>query len=311
MRAARPPDQDGRMDQRTRPYHLIGALLIGSGLVHLGVLLATGGSWSGPLSWRKPATFGLSFGLTLITIAWITAYLPLGARARRVLLGSFAAACVTEVALITLQAWRRVPSHFNMQTPLDTAIARLLAAGGGVLVVVIAALTVISWRPHPGGVPPSMRLAVRASLLALDVALAIGVVMIVAGVLDVVQGAQQTAYTVGARWKPAHFMPMHGILALPALAWLLSRTRWPERRRTRIVAAATGAYALLCALAVADSIAAVDPLEAPLVIGVLAATAVLVLGAAALLTLANATRSPKSPPTRRRRPSPPQPQRRP
>jgi hypothetical protein len=275
------------MDNRTRPYHVIGAVLIGSGLVHLGVLLATGGSWSGPLSWRKPATFGLSFGLTLITIAWVAAYLPMGGRARRALLGSFAAACVTEVALITLQAWRHVPSHFNMQTPLDTAIARVLAAGGGVLVVVIVALTVISWRPHPG-VPPSMRLAVRAGLLALDVALAVGVVIVVAGVLDVVQGAQQTAYTVGARWKPAHFMPMHGILALPALAWLLSRTRWPERRRTRLVAAATAAYGVLCALAVADSIAAVTPLDAPAATTVPAVAAVVFLGATVLLILMNA-----------------------
>ena len=276
------------MDRRTRPYYLIGAVLIGSGLVHLGVLLATGGTWSGPVSWRKPATFGLSFGLTLITIAWVAGYLPLSGRARRWLLGSFAAACVTEVVLITVQAWRHVPSHFNMETPADSAIARVLAAGGGVLVVVIATLTVISWRPHPG-VPPSMRLAVRAGLLALDVALAIGVVMIVAGVVDVAQGAQQTAYTVGARWKPAHFMPMHGILALPALAWLLSRTAWPERRRTQVVAAAAAAYAVLCALAVIDSITEVAPRDAPLATTVLAAAAVLFLGATALLTLANVT----------------------
>lgn len=279
------------MDRRTRPYHLIGAVLIAGGLFHLGVLLATGGTWSGPLSWRKPATFGLSFGLTLITIAWIATYLPLSERAWRWLLGSFAAACVTEVALITLQAWRHVPSHFNMETPLDTAIARILAAGGGILVVVIVALTVISWRPHPT-VPPSMRLAVRTGLLALDVALAIGAVMIVTGVLDVAQGAQQAAYTVGTRWKPAHFMPMHGILALPALAWLLSRTTWPERRRTQIVTAAATAYAFLCALAIIDSIAAIAPEDTPLATTVLAATAVLFLGATALLTLASPAPAP-------------------
>jgi hypothetical protein len=276
------------MDRRTRPYYLIGAALIVGGLVHLGILLATHGSWSGPLSWRKPATFGLSFGLTLITIAWVAGHLPLGDRPRRWLLDSFATACVTEVALITLQAWRHVPSHFNMETPLDTAISRVLAAGGGVLIVVIAALTVISWRPHPA-LPPSMRLAIVTGLLALDVALAIGAVMIVAGVLDVTQGAQQAAYTVGTRWKPAHFMPMHGILALPTLAWLLSHTPWPERRRTQLIAAAATAYALLCALAITTAIADIAPQNAPLLTTVLAAAAILFLGTTTLLTLAHTT----------------------
>jgi hypothetical protein len=32
--------------------------------------------------------------------------------------------------LISLQAWRGVPSHFNLETPLDAAIARVLAFGG-------------------------------------------------------------------------------------------------------------------------------------------------------------------------------------
>src|SRR6516165_7516029 len=59
----------------------VGALLLVSGLVHLAILIASGGSWEGPLSWRKPATFGLSFGLTLITIIWVASFLRQGDRA--------------------------------------------------------------------------------------------------------------------------------------------------------------------------------------------------------------------------------------
>ena len=36
----------------------------------------------GPLSLRKPTTFGLSFGLTLITIAWVLSFLELRDRTR-------------------------------------------------------------------------------------------------------------------------------------------------------------------------------------------------------------------------------------
>jgi hypothetical protein len=272
-----------------RACYLIGAVLLLSGLVHLAVLIGTGGGWAGPVSWRKPATFGLSFGLTLISIAWVTTFLPLGERFGRLLLGVFAAACVTEVALITGQAWRGVPSHFNMETSVDAAISRVLAAGGGVLIAVIVALTVVSWRPNPA-VAPSMRLAVRAGLLALDAALLVGAVMVVYAVLDVAGGDQQAAYAVGARWKPAHFVPMHGVLALPVLAWLLARTTLPEPARTRIVALAVAGYAVLCVLSVAESIAGVDPLHAPVALDAATVAGIAAIAVAGLRTVATLRR---------------------
>lgn len=45
-----------------RAAYLVGALLILSGLTHLAILLISGGSREGPLSLRKPTTFGPSFG---------------------------------------------------------------------------------------------------------------------------------------------------------------------------------------------------------------------------------------------------------
>jgi hypothetical protein len=273
-----------------RACYAIGALLIVSGLGHLGVLLATGGTWTGPVSWRKPMTFGLSFGLTLITIAWVASYLRLGDRSRRWLLGVFAGACVAEVGLITVQAWRRVPSHFNMETPFDATVARVLAAGGGVLVLVIAVLTVASWRSVPG-VARSMRLAVRAGFLALDAALAVGVVMVVAGVTDVARGAQQSAYGVGAQWKPAHAVTMHGVLVLPAMAWLLARAARSERYRTRVVALAVAGYAVLCGVVVAESVAGIDPLRAPIALTTVAGLGALAIVAAGLLALGAAAKS--------------------
>ena len=263
----------------------IGAVLIASGLFHAAVLVTSGGTWEGPVSWRKPMTFGLSFGLTLITIAWVASYLPLRERTRRLLLSVFTAACVVEVALITVQAWRRVPSHFNMETPLDTAISRVLAAGGGVLIVVVVALTAAALRPLPG-VSPSMRLALRAGFLALVAAMAVGAIMVVTAVLDVVHGDQTAAYAVGAQWKPAHFVPMHGVLALPLLAWLLSRTPLSERARLQTVALAAAGYGVLCVLSVIESLAGIDPLAAPLALDATTALATAAIIAAAARTMA-------------------------
>jgi hypothetical protein len=93
-----------------------------------------------------PTPFGLSFGHTLITNAWISSSLILRPRTRAWLLGIFAADCILEVAGITIQAWRHVPSHFKTQTPFNRTIAMTLAFGGAILVAVQGTLAVVALR---------------------------------------------------------------------------------------------------------------------------------------------------------------------
>ncbi|MFI5796979.1 hypothetical protein [Streptomyces sp. NPDC051677] len=234
-----------------RLYRLYGAtalLLILSGLAHLAVFAVDGGPWDGPVSWRKPVTFGLSFGVTLIAITWVTSYVRVGPRLRTALLGVFAADCVVEVGGITLQAWRKAPSHLNMETPFDTAVSMMLAVGGGVLVVLLTAFAVASFRRRPTG-PAGMSLAVRAGFAILLVALASGAAMIARGVVLTRTGHQEAAYHSTAPLKPLHGVSLHAVLVLPALAWLLSRTPWSEAVRWRIVAAAVGCYGAAVAAA--------------------------------------------------------------
>lgn len=225
-----------------RLCHSTGVLLILSGLVHLVVFAVDGGPWDGPVSWRKPVTFGLSFGVTLIAVTWVTSYLRIGTRLRAALLGVFAADCVLEVGGITLQAWRRVPSHLDMETPFDTAVSMTLAVGGGVLVVLLSVLAVVSFRYRPTG-PAGMALAVRSGFAILLVALASGAAMIARGVVLTRTGHQEAAYHSTAPLKPLHGVSLHAVLVLPALAWLLSRTSWSEEVRRRIVTVAVGCYA--------------------------------------------------------------------
>ncbi|MEU6271901.1 hypothetical protein ABZ871_05660 [Streptomyces populi] len=219
-----------------------GALLVLSGLLHLLVLAVDGGPWDGPVSWRKPVTFGLSFGLTLIAITWVTSYVRMRAGTRTALLLVFAADCVVEVGGITLQAWRRVPSHLDMETGFDTAVSMTLAVGGGVLVVALTAFAVASFRSRPAG-PAGMPLAVRSGFAILLVALASGAVMIARGVILTRTGHQEAAYHSTAPLKPLHGVSLHAVLVLPALAWLLSRTDRSEPVRERIVRWAVGCYA--------------------------------------------------------------------
>jgi len=233
--------------------YVVGGLLLLSGLLHLAILGTSGASWYGPLSLRKPATFGLSFGLTLITIVWVTSFLPIGSRARTVLLGVFTVACVVETALVTLQAWRGVPSHFNLETPLDGAIARVLAGGGMALVAIILALTIISFRAN-ATVPLSLRIAIRIGFIALLGAVVVGALMIAKGMSLVFAGDPQAAYATGGTLKPIHAVAMHAILVFPGLAWLLSFANWNERRRAAVVLAGVAGYMLLAAVVVAGTI---------------------------------------------------------
>jgi hypothetical protein len=227
-----------------RAGYVVGALLLVSGLIHFVILNITGASWAGPLSLRKPTTFGVSFGLTLITVTWVTSFLPLSNRARAMLLLAFTAACSLETALVSLQAWRGVPSHFNVETTFDSLVTRMLATGGIVLIVIIIALAISAFRANPT-VAISLPLAIRVGFVTLLGSLAVGAFMIAKGMALVFGGDPQAAYFTGGHLKPTHAVTMHAILALPALAWLLSFADWSEQRRLRVVLVAAAGYLVL------------------------------------------------------------------
>jgi hypothetical protein len=236
-----PPDASA-----DRPLYLLAALLTGSGVFHLGVQLVDGGPWEGPVSWRKPVTFGLSFGVVLATTVWATSFLRMPSARRRGLLVAFAAACALETAVITTQAWRRVPSHFNTTTTLNAVFAYSAAAGGAVLLVTSAAFAVVAFR-RQAGLPPGTLLALRVGLVTFLVALAVGAAMIAEGVTTARRVSQAAAYLAPGWLKPVHAVWMHGLLLLLVAARLTERRRWPERRKTRTVAACCAGYVLAAA----------------------------------------------------------------
>ncbi|MEV6851906.1 hypothetical protein [Actinoplanes sp. NPDC051411] len=228
--------------------YAIGGFLMLSGVVHFVVFLVDDSPWEGPVSWRKPTTFGLSFGITLITIAWISSKLIMSPRMRAWVLGIFAADCVLEVAGITIQAWRRVPSHFNTETSFDSRIAMSLAFGGAVLVITLSTLAVPALRGRVRG-GRDLRLAMRVGFALLILALGSGVVMIVKGTTLVRESHPEQAYETAGFLKPVHGVTLHAVLVLPLVAEVARLLGWSERRRYQAVAVASGLY--LAATAVA------------------------------------------------------------
>ncbi|GLZ35422.1 hypothetical protein Lesp02_76090 [Lentzea sp. NBRC 105346] len=214
----------------------ISVVLFVSGLFHLVVFFVDGGPWEGPVSWRKAVTFGVSFGITLATVAWVSGLL----RVKSWVLGIFTFASVMEVLLITLQAWRKVPSHFNDETPFDALVARSLAVGGGLIIFTVVWIVVAALRARH--LTPSMTLAVRVGSLTFLAAMVFGAVMIARGVVLTLTEGHDIAYATAGTWKLAHGVAMHGVLLLPLLAWVLTFTPLTEARRTRVVAAVSGVY---------------------------------------------------------------------
>jgi hypothetical protein len=270
-------------------------LLFLSAAVHVVVFLIAGGGWEGPLSWRKPILFGFSFGITVLTIAWVLGFLP-----RRRLLGwvlalTLGVASIAEVLLISMQTWRGVPSHFNEATPLDSMV--FSAMGALVALVALAILAVTIWSFVSLRAAPSMAWAIRGGLLLLLVSQALGGAIIANGLTQAGDQVTATASTFGAggAMKVPHAVSLHALQTLPALAWLLGFSDWPERRRLQIVLVAAAGYVGLQAVTVLQTFGGRATLQLDAAAAALLTISLLALIAPFAVTIWHLTRSRAAP----------------
>ncbi|HYO38052.1 MAG TPA: hypothetical protein VER39_00180 [Nocardioidaceae bacterium] len=257
-----------------RPGYVCASALLLSGLLHVVVYLVSGGPWEGPLSWRKPIVFGLSFGLTLATVAWILPFLRVRAATGWVTVGVLSATSLGEVSLITMQTWRGVASHFNESTPFDAAVFSTM----GVLVALVGLVTVfVTARSFfPQDAPASLAWAIRAGLVLMIASLVVGVQMIVEG--------GNTFGDAGALKVP-HAITLHAVQVLPALAVLLSLADVSERSRVRTVGVGALGYTLLIAAAMLQTYEGRAPLDPGLTSSAAALAGLALLGWSAVRSL--------------------------
>jgi hypothetical protein len=276
--------------QEARPYqrlgYLVGGALIVVGLAHLVAWLVVGGAWAGPVSFRKPTTFGISFGLTTITMAWVAGQLRISDRTGWLLLGTLAVADTSEVVWVSLQRWRGVASHFNDQTTLDNLLFVIMGgAAVAVAATVILVMAVLAFTAMRASA--SMALAIRAGLLILLAAQVVGGWMIQHGLGLAEEGATDGLTTFGTAgvMKVPHAVAIHGIQVLPALAWLLSFAAMPEQRRVGLVRVAVLGYVALVVVSVLQTATGVAPFDVGVVAAVLYLLGVALLGLALVAAL--------------------------
>src|SRR5262245_23740460 len=104
------------------------ALLLGAALL-LGVL-DTRQVLGAPV-WMKPAKFAASVGVAAPVMAWILGQMRGLARAGRLRAAGTVMATMgaMELIIITVQAARGVPSHFNASSPVDGALFSIMGVG--------------------------------------------------------------------------------------------------------------------------------------------------------------------------------------
>jgi hypothetical protein len=254
---------------------LFGLFTFATGVLHIGVWLAAGApSLVGPVTWRKPITFGLSIAVAAWSLAWVVRFLPSG---RGLTWTSRAVVWLTmaELGLIDMQQWRGVASHFNNATTFDVFV---FSAMGLIIILVAIIIGLWTWQLVTRGVAdgrPERLLAARAGMLLMTAGNALGLFLAVWG-----SGVQtQTGHLPGVfgaagNVKLTHAVALHGVQALPLLAVLLGAAIADAHRAVRLMRVGVAGYSALLAFVLLQAFSGRAPLDVTSLSAVLLAAAI-------------------------------------
>jgi hypothetical protein len=126
-----------------RPLVVLAALTAVLAVGLLPVMVVDHRQLLGVSVWLKPWKFAVSITLYALTVAWMVTLVDRGARLARRAATVAAAALGVEIVLITAQAARGVPSHFNTGTPLDSMVFYVMGASIGAVWVATLVLALV------------------------------------------------------------------------------------------------------------------------------------------------------------------------
>jgi hypothetical protein len=182
--------------------------------------------------WEKPSKFFLSLTIHMATLAWGISLLPAEqqhSRPVRIATYVFVAAAVFELAYMMYQAALGEASHFNLSTPFNAHMYKLMGLGAVTLTVVTAYL---GWRILRAGTTV-MHFAAGWSFIVSAVATTLVAGYLAQGQGHWIGGDQTDATglpffhwsTTGGDLRVPHFAALHIMQAVPLIAWF-----WPDKR---------------------------------------------------------------------------------
>lgn len=230
-------------------------------VVHLIALAVAGGPLSGPVSFRKPATFSETGWPLCWSVGWLLPLVKLRAWERVAVATGALVFGLGESLIAIIQAWRSEAFHYNVTTSFNTSIFILSGVEAVIFFASLALLILATLRPQT--LAPSLLLSIRAGAAVVLVGTLVGWLMILnwsgvwQGSPNLLEPTFDTARAdysegvTGGNLVVIHAIGVHGLSLVPLAAWLLSFTALSERRRTRLTAGiAVSLFALLALLAV-------------------------------------------------------------
>jgi hypothetical protein len=241
----------------------------------------------GASTWLKPAKFAAAVAVSALTLAWMLRHFGGGERGVARAAWVIVATTTLELVIITVQSARGVASHFNNGTRLDFALFVIM---GAAITVFWAAQGYLGLRAlRSQFADPILGWGIRLGLVVALLGGAQGFFMPrpTAAQIATLKAGEPTpllgGHSVGApdggpglpvtRWntqagdlRVAHFIGLHGLQALPLLAWACSALVRPRRREarplfspgaaTRLVIVASGGYLGLVAATLVQALRA-------------------------------------------------------
>jgi hypothetical protein len=266
----------------SRPLAIVGLASLGLLVVSLVLQVLDPRVIAGAPAWMKPAKFAASIAVTAPVLAWIIDQLAAARRRRHAIAGAIiAVVAALELGIITVQAARGVPSHFNAATRLDAALFSIMGGAISVLWLAEAVLALGAFRQR--FVTPARTWGIRLGLLGTLLGGAFGFLMArptssqiqqlhagkpvpmlgahAVGVPDGGPGLPMTRWsTQGGDIRAPHFFGLHAIQSLPMLAFFLERRR--RASNGRLVLAAGVAWIGLTLVGLSQALRG-QPLLAP------------------------------------------------
>ena len=311
-----------------RRFWHIHAPLTASGFLTLGLLafFAMGifldeSIITGVPAWLKPTKFALSISIYTFTLTWLLGFIatdkPWRRRLVNILGWTVAIVFIIESSILATQVIRGTTSHFNHSSPVDSALANLMAISIVVLWAanfVIAGLLLFQRFKNP-----AFAWSLRLGLILTIIGMGLGFLMTFPTAIQMAQweaGAPATiigAHSVGVpdggdglpfvNWSTqggdlriGHFIGMHALQVIPFLGWLVTRRRWFSRgQQTALVWTGAAGYLGVTLLLVWQALRA-QPITQPdaLTLGVFGAiVAVVILPATFIISRRGSARAPQ------------------
>ncbi len=248
------PTTGGRLSTWVRQAWAFNRLITLAGLLHLLLIPLFLLAWAidpktilGMPGWIKPLKFAISIAVYCFTFVWLLTYVQSWPRLVKFAANATGIAMIVEMTLITVQVVRGTTSHFNANTPFDSAVFSIMGAFiilAAVLNLLIAIRLLVQKMPDQvfawglrlgilisfigmaeagfmvGGPTPTQMAAMQAGKQVT----AIGAHSV--GVEDGGPGLPLIGWsTTGGDFRVPHFFGLHGMQILPLIGWLLTQRR--------------------------------------------------------------------------------------